>query len=183
MHKHSEKLKRMGACESAVEWADQFDTLQEAWDSCERGDWMLWLLGKLSGPPQSKSRKKLVFTSCKCARLAWPYVQEENRPVVKRCLETAESWAQDKGATLEEVIAVANDAYISAKAAKAAYAAWAANAAAEAARAVTHPLYAAWAAAYVAYATAYAAALATQEKILKKCAEIVYGDYPHAPKL
>ena len=69
MKKHSKKLKELGACKNAVEWADKFTTAQEAWDACERGDWMLWLLGKLSGSPRSKSRKKLVLASVKCARL------------------------------------------------------------------------------------------------------------------
>ena len=36
-------LKHAGACREAVEWAKPYATLQEAWDACERPDWMLWL--------------------------------------------------------------------------------------------------------------------------------------------
>ena len=25
----------------AVRWSEQFDSLQSAWDQCERGDWMM----------------------------------------------------------------------------------------------------------------------------------------------
>ena len=43
---------------------------------------MLWLLGKQSGPPESKSRKKLVLSACKCARLALKHVPKgEKRPL------------------------------------------------------------------------------------------------------
>lgn len=33
-----------------VDFVDQFDTWQEAWDECERGDWMLWLYGRKKNP-------------------------------------------------------------------------------------------------------------------------------------
>ena len=176
MHKHSKKLKKMDACSRAVEWADKFKTSQEVWDACERGDWMLWLLGKLSGLPRSKSRKKLVLTACKCARLAWPYVRKEDKAVVKKCYETAEKWAQGKGATLKDV---RNAAYA---ANAAAYAAYAADAAANAANAANAAANAAYAAAYAANAAANAA-YAAKDRFQKKCADIVRQDYPKAPKL
>ena len=31
-----------------IKWAEQYDTLQDAWNVCERGDWMGWLLDNLS---------------------------------------------------------------------------------------------------------------------------------------
>jgi len=43
------KIKRMGACSEAVEAAHTYKTSQELWADCKRGDWMLWLVGKLSG--------------------------------------------------------------------------------------------------------------------------------------
>ena len=41
--KLSTQLRELGACDEAVEWAKPYDALQEAWDVCQRGDWMLWL--------------------------------------------------------------------------------------------------------------------------------------------
>jgi len=41
-------LQSINACGEAIRWASDFDNAQAAWDACERGDWMLWLLGKLS---------------------------------------------------------------------------------------------------------------------------------------
>ena len=118
MKEHIIKLKELSACPEAVEWASQFETIQEAWDNCERGDWMLWLLGKQVGSPRSKSRKELVLIACKCARLSLKYVPKyEKRPL--KAIQTAEKWVRGE-ATLQQVRYAA---YAAADAAYAAYAA------------------------------------------------------------
>lgn len=103
-------IKKMRACEEALVWAKQFATIDEAWAKCERGDWMLWLLGKLVGEPDTDSRKKLVLTVCKCARLALPYVKKgEVRPL--KAIETTEAWARgDNGVSLVDVRTAASAA-------------------------------------------------------------------------
>ena len=156
-------LNKLNACSEAVDWCKQFKTSQEAWNKCERGDWMLWLIGRLSGKPESKSRKKLVLTACKCARLSLKYVPKcEKRPL--QAIQTAEKWARgETGVSLQDVRTAADAA---------AYAAYATHAAAYAA-------YAADAAdaAYAAYAAADAS-YAVRTKTLKKCADIVRKEYP-----
>jgi hypothetical protein len=44
-----EKLKELNACKEATDWCaeNKFTTIEEAWEKCERGDWMLWLYRKL----------------------------------------------------------------------------------------------------------------------------------------
>jgi len=123
---HIDQLTKLRACSEAVEYAAAHPTLQAAWDACKRGDWMLWLLGKLAGPPESESRHKLVLAACQCARLALPHVkQSETRPLA--AIETAERWARgEDGVTLAMVRAAANAAdaaYAAANAADAADAA------------------------------------------------------------
>ena len=94
--KFTDKLKKMGACEVAVEFAAKYSSLQETWDACDRGDWMLWLIGKKAGKPDSKSRKKLVLTACKCARLSLKYVEKnDKRPLIT--IQTVEKWAKGQG--------------------------------------------------------------------------------------
>ena len=120
------KLKQLNACEEALIWVSQQKNAQQAWDDCERGDWMLWLLGKLSGKPESKKRKILVLITCECARLSLHLVpEEEDRPRI--AIETAEKWAKGD-ATIEQVKTAVNAAANAANAA-AAYAAYAAAAA------------------------------------------------------
>jgi hypothetical protein len=157
------KIKKLGACEEAVLDARNYQTSQELWNKCERGDWMLWLIGKLSGDPESEKRKKLVITACKCARLALPFASK-NKNVAEKCIITAENWANNvENTTIADVRAAAYAAYASADAPyAAAYAAYAADAAA----------YAAYAAAYAAYA-----ADAARKQTLKLCADIVRKDY------
>jgi len=150
MKKHTIYLKKLNACHDAVEWADQFKSMQEVWDNCERGDWMLWLLGKQAGKPGTESRKKLVLTACRCARLTLKYVPKgEKRPL--KAIQTAEKYAKGIGdVSLQDV---RDAAYAAADAAYAAYTAYAAYAAAYAAYAAADAAYAA-ADAYAAYAAA-----------------------------
>ena len=185
------KLKQLKPCYDALEWVEKQPSRKSAWDNCERGDWMLWLLGKRSGEVGSKSRKKLVWTACQCARLSLPYVEKgEERPL--KAIETAEKYTKGD-ATLDEVRKAGDaayaydadaDAYAAYAAAYAAYAAaYAANAAYAAAYAANAAYDAAYAAAaYAADADAYAAADA-YTKSLKKCADIVRENYPNPPKL
>jgi dihydroorotase-like cyclic amidohydrolase len=44
-----EKLKELDACVEAIKWCEEnnITTIEEAWEKCERGDWMLWLYRKL----------------------------------------------------------------------------------------------------------------------------------------
>jgi len=182
-----DKLKTYDPCQEAVDWCETQTSWQAAWNNCERGDWMLWILGKLSGKPGSQKRKRLVLAVCECARLALKHVKKgETRP--RKAIQTAEAWARNEGPTLDDVRADSAYAYAAAAAAYAADAAAAAAAADDAAYAAA---YAAAAAADDAYAAAdayaYAAAAdAYQEakkKTLKKCAEIVRKHYPTAPRI
>jgi len=161
----NEMLVKLGACSEAVEWVGD-KSPAVAWKTCKRGDWMLWLCGKLSGEPGGKGRKKLVLAACACARLSLKYVRKgEKRPLV--AIQTAEAWAKGKrGVTIEQVrtAAYAADADYAA-------AAYAANAA--------YADDAAYAAA--AYADAPATAAARRET-LAKCADIVRGFYPKPPQ-
>ena len=49
------ELAALEACYDAVKWAEQFDTLQEAWDACPNGAWLFWLLTK------TKDARRLGF--------------------------------------------------------------------------------------------------------------------------
>ena len=113
----TDELTQMAACAEAVKWAKNYETLQSAWDVCERGDWLLWLAAKRSR--STASRKRLVLAACECARLALSHVPVgETRPLT--AIETAEKWTRGE-ATLQDV-ATATDAVYAAAAYAAAYA-------------------------------------------------------------
>ena len=157
--KLSTQLKEFHACPEGYEWAKD-KTIEEAWSTCERGDWMLWYAAKIN-----IDRRLLVRAACACARLALKSVPEgEDRPRI--AIETAEAWTEGK-ASLKDV----RTAAFAANAANAAYAAYAARAAAKAAD-VAH------AAAYAAADAAYAADAAAYTTTLHVCAEIVRSMIP-----
>ena len=166
-------IQALGPCQEAMEWADQFNSLQEAWDACESGSWMVWLVASVAAGEQgSPERRQLVLVACECARLTLPYVPAgEIRP--RQAIETAEAWARGE-ATLEQVWAAGDAARAAAW--DAGDAAWAA--ARDAAWAAGD---AAWAAARdAARAAAWAAAWPAT---LRQCADIVRRHYPEAPDL
>ena len=168
MKRWTRELVKLDACQEAVDWSQQFETFEEAWAQCERGDRMLWLMGRLSSYPDSDSRRQLVLAACQCARLALPYVQKgEERPL--KAIETAEKWARrEDNITLEDVEAAANAAFYVAH--TAAYPA--ANAAFYVANAAAYP------AANAAADAAADANAAARLDVLKQCADILREYFP-----
>ena len=200
----------MNVCSAAVIFAKSQTSRQSAWDACERGDWMLFLLGKLSGRRGGKKHKKLVLAVCGCAELAIKY-SDKNRKVCLATIRIAQRWVNGK-ATIQQVRVAADAAYIVAydssdvaahAAADAAYAVAhdsddvAAHAAVHSAVDASHAaLAAARAAADAAHNTARSAhdaalaadaaraadAAAKYINMLKSCSDIVRKYYPKAPR-
>jgi hypothetical protein len=122
-------MKDHSACNEATSWVNDL-TVEQAWQTCERADWMLWALARTDFP-----QTELVRLCVEIART----VQHLNPdPRVSKCLDITEAWCDGK-ASLEEIekarIATydaANAAFTTANAianAAAYYAACAANAA------------------------------------------------------
>ena len=160
-------LAKLGACEDARKFT-KGKSLRECWATSERGDWMLWLCGKMVDQEGWPTRQEMVLAACACARMSLKFVPKgEDRPL--QAIKTAEKWAKGK-ATLEEVQAAA----IAAAAwAAAAHAACAADSTAAATAAAYAAAAAASTAAAYAAAAADSAAAAARAKALKKCAAIV----------
>ena len=154
-------LTELGACSEAVKWAGR-KTHKQAWETCKRGDWLLWIADRFD-----VDRKLLVLAACGCARTVLKYVPVgEDRPRI--AIETAEAWTRGE-AMIDQVrsaaYAAAYAAYAAADAASAAHALYAAEAAADAASAV-YAAYAVDAAVYAAHAAddVYTAAHAAAHK-------------------
>ena len=132
---HWSKQLPRDACREAREWASKQPSYAAAWRTCQRGDWMLWLIARLGC-----DRRKLTLTCCAVARQVLHLVQAgEDRP--RLAIETAERWARrEPGVTIGDVEK-------------------AANAAADSAYAYTAAAYAAAAAADAAYAASSAVVL------------------------
>ena len=162
--KHWTTALSYAPCKAALDWLKTQPDAQTAWDTCRRGDWMLYHAGKLAGAPGSDARRNLVLAACACARLALPRVRKgELRPL--RAIEITEQWALGghDAPTLNQVRAAAAAAYAAAAAADAAAdAAYAAAAAA--ADAADAAAAAADAAADAAAAAAAAAADAAKRR-------------------
>ena len=158
MKKLKEKLIELGACKDAIEWAGDKE-LPEAWETCPRGDWMLWLAQKTG-----VSLRTLTAAKAECAASVLHLMKDERS---RNAVFVARRYGMGEATELE--LASARDAAYAA-----AYAAvYAAAHAAYAAAADTEAAYAAAAYAAEAYdAEAYDAA---RQDALVKCADIVRG--------
>jgi hypothetical protein len=210
MKQHIMQLKRLHACADAVAFAKDFPDLQSAWDACERGDWMLWLVGKtINCPPWSEGRKPLLACALDCAGtiehlLRGPTkiniavgvlrqwiagdVDVEAAKQARHDLWNAAAYAAAADADADADAAAAEAEAADAAAADAAYAAADAAyaAAAYAAAAYAAAAYAAadaYAAAAAAAAYGAAAAYAAKQQKLKECADIVRRHYPQPSTL
>ena len=100
--KFSDKLVSMNACQEAIDWVGRRD-IKSAWRDCPRGDWMLWLAGRLD-----IDRKLLVLAACDCAETALQYVPKgEDRPV--KCIQVSRNWCNGT-ASMDDVRAARRDA-------------------------------------------------------------------------
>jgi len=118
-----QELKKINACTNAVKWSKDYLTFKDAWEKCERADWMLWIAGKLC--KTEKRRKEIILTACICARRSLKYIPKEDKRPLK-AIQMAEKWAKNiKDVTLQDV---KNAADVAAADAAAVYAAAAANA-------------------------------------------------------
>ena len=115
------KLKKLNACEDAVNWCVQHGgTSAELWRDCERGDWMAWYAAKVG-----VDKRALVGALADCAALSLKYYEAQypDDKRVRECIATCRRYAKGK-ATEEDVRNAANSAADAAHAA--AYAAYAA---------------------------------------------------------
>jgi hypothetical protein len=154
------RLIELRACRSAIRWLDEegISTIEEAWDKCSRGDWLLWLAARVGC--NEDRHKKIVKIATEIARQVLKYIPaEEERPRI--AIEKTERWLDGKE-KIENVITASDAAYAAATAH--AHAADAAAAAAASVYASSSASDAAYAAAY-ADAAAYAAAAAASDAV------------------
>ena len=139
-----EFLKKHDACEDGYEFAKDL-TLEEFLNTCERGDWILWLFVRTN----PDSLKELTLAKGHCANTV-RHLMKDERSI--KAVDTAIAFGEGK-ATNEELASAAYDANVAYAAAEAAF-----NVAAAADTASdTAAVYAAGADAAAAYAAAEAA--------------------------
>ena len=150
-------LKKLGACNSAVNYAHGI-TIQEAWENCHRGDWMLWFYRR-QFPTEIR---KFTLAKAYCANTVRHLMNDERSiKAVDVAIKFGYGFAtqDDLKSAAADADAASVAAYAAAAAAAAAYAAADADAAAYAAAADADA-----AAAYAA--AAYAAAAAQKQNQL-----------------
>jgi hypothetical protein len=135
----------LNACEEAREWA-QGKTWQEVYNTCHRGDWLLWLFERIN--PQD--RRALALAKGHCANTVRHLMSDERSlAAIDAAIAYGEGRIDEK-----ELKKAASDAYAALAVAVCAVDSYAADSAADAAASFI-PSYAAHCAADAVYAAAY----------------------------
>lgn len=125
-------LKKIGACDRSLKDYDAM-TVAEAWNSCQRGDDMLWFFSRIY--PEKKM--EIIGASAHCANTVRHLICDER---IQKCIDIFISYSE-RNTSKEELDAIAS---------------YAASAAAVAARAAASDAYDASDASDAAHSAAYA---------------------------
>src|SRR5690606_23365876 len=66
------EIEKLQACKQAVKFRKQFNTFEDAWEVCDRGDWMLWVAYRIG-----VDGRKLFLAKGKCAELVIHLMNDE----------------------------------------------------------------------------------------------------------
>jgi hypothetical protein len=98
----SDKESRLSCQQSALKWAQTQDNPNDAWTTCPRGDWLLYLAVRLG-----VEHRAVVLAAWTCARLGLPYTRDE-RPL--QAILMTEAWVLgDKTVTAQDVRGAAKE--------------------------------------------------------------------------
>ena len=89
------ELLPSSACDPARQWvAVSEGTPERLWDTCQRGDWMLWLCARIG-----VDRKLVVLAACDCAETAPGHSEI---PAAVECIRVTRAWCRGEAA-IDEV--------------------------------------------------------------------------------
>ena len=97
INEYISNIKKFNACGEAIKDALNYKTSQELWDDYERGDWMLWLIGKTRSDTEDGLRK-LTGVKVKCARLV-QHLMKDKRSLA--ALDIAERFSKGEATRKE----------------------------------------------------------------------------------
>jgi len=75
----------LSVCNQSMLWLTdhEYSTSKEAWDDCDRADWMMWLLKTMAKHKMWPSRKDVLLLSCDCVEFGYQYLPRKEKTVQK----------------------------------------------------------------------------------------------------
>jgi hypothetical protein len=100
-------LTQFNVCEDGLIFYDNYDSFEDAWNACPRGDWMLWIAAKLK-----VDHRILTLAKSRCARTVIHLMEDEKS---RNAVEVSEQYGLGT-ATKEELHKAYQDAFSSSSA-------------------------------------------------------------------
>ena len=83
-------LTDMGACSDGKAFAEQFATLQEAWNACQEPAWMIWYARRRLDLPKADYVRIAVFAAEKALPIFETRKPDDKRP--RAAIDAAKKW-------------------------------------------------------------------------------------------
>lgn len=102
-----EKIAMLEACDSSINWLESLNlpTLQDAWNACERGDWMSWLIEHTMKVGDTAQHEKLMMAFIECLGLCKMMIPED---LMERATETALAFVR-REVSAEDILSLISD--------------------------------------------------------------------------
>jgi len=181
-------LARIGASPGLLAWLRERSALswQEAWDTCECGDQLAWLVMRLAGEYGSTAHRRVVGCLVEILyAIAWPCLHDQDEGAitgpVRQCLDGLARYAD--GEDVDDTTGLAHKAWCAAQTPTSGHV-WRAASAVWYAAVTTEGADAAWFAQRAADAVRSGwVDFAAYSDALRCAAEIVRAHYPAAPEI
>jgi hypothetical protein len=94
MNQVEKQLKEWGACKEGFDWAvGSCKTMAEVWDTCQRGNWLKWILTKEGSWTQQDEVRIAVAYAEHALPIFEKAYPEDDRP--RKAIEAARAWAEN----------------------------------------------------------------------------------------
>ncbi len=87
-------LEKLNACKPALDHIRKYLEFKDAWQSCEEGDWLVWIAGK-SGAYSKEKLSQIVFTYVHSTNKIERFHPESKVVRLYNNISLSESWVDD----------------------------------------------------------------------------------------
>jgi len=78
------------ACNEGAKWALQYETMAEVYDNCQRGDWLLWVLGRAKKINKRQSVRIAIFCAERVLSIFEESHPDDDRP--RKAIDAAKAY-------------------------------------------------------------------------------------------
>src|ERR1700749_4441615 len=85
----ADRIRHLDPCGDSLKWASAYTSPDKAWAECERGDWMLWLIGRVDRFEAWSNERKPFVGFC----LDWTkHIKHDHSAIIDASISVLRQW-------------------------------------------------------------------------------------------